>query len=966
MRTPSNNWNEVYNGGSYKLITQITINNIVYDYATSPIIDRQTMPTAFSVGHCCCSSLELSVKEKAGYTINKGDTVTVNVRLDGTDVWVEYGTFFIDTCKRDHNGIIAIIAYDAIMKAEQDYYTLLQENGQSLTYPATSVAVYEAIRLSLGVSRHTGTFNVLTGNNVSIPELTGNTARETLSMLAGYYGGNFYITEANELKLLRFVDPPTYNSQTETWNSDITASFVLGNLEHDDEITLTKVVGSTTNANGESSYFESQGDDSGFILNIGDLPINTQASITALGTLLNGKKYVPFKVTDVVLNPGFEIGDTINIHGIILGVIYNAKVTLDSCLILDITCESVGSAVFDNSYKTPTGKLGEKAEELDAAIKRSQSILQESINGLSSRITSNTSAITKTTSGSAQLYDFDNDGKADTLVISQNPATGNTNWNTGRVIRMNYNGLGFSTNGISGPFTDFAIAYDTTLNKYVINASDIKTGTISGVRCEICAGTIGGWIIDTNRIYDNSVTNKIVGMNKHYSGMAFFAGADSNDLAGNQAVFRVDHSGNLTALSAEITGTINAESGEIGGWTISSDKLIIQKTLDDGKDIEVSLSTDAYAPASAGENPRYRPVFGLKYDDDWKFYVRSNGQLFAKNAIISGSITASSGEISGNLSISGSLIHARDKYSVTLRGVQSNVTEGILYIFEYANSDRTGNPDCPFRVNGNGSIYGTKAVFQNLKIEKAVYIKDSDSDSNPYQKVVQYLPNASDTYYMRFSPDITCRFTTQTKIDYLVVPEIMESTKVHGSVKVGGDDYDYACGITTNFKNGSNKSESHVMLGRDEDGRTVLVGYNGNTMTSATTTNLILRGNNVKLGSTSGATVTSDERLKESFISLDKYDGFFDALIPCAFKYKNGSSGRFHIGFKAQDVEQALLDNNLSTNDFGGFVRESIEVGSEAYNGYNDECGLRYNEFIGLLVFEIQKLKQEVRELKGA
>ena len=88
---------------------------------------------------------------------------------------------------------------------------------------------------------------------------------------------------------------------------------------------------------------------------------------------------------------------------------------------------------------------------------------------------------------------------------------------------------------------------------------------------------------------------------------------------------------------------------------------------------------------------------------------------------------------------------------------------------------------------------------------------------------------------------------------------------------------------------------------------------------------------------------------------------------------KTGNSGRFHIGFKAQQVEQALLDNGLTTQDFSGFVKmvylpdkdneEMCKVYEEAgIKEGEDEYGLIYTEFTALNTYEIQKLKKKVQE----
>lgn len=96
-------------------------------------------------------------------------------------------------------------------------------------------------------------------------------------------------------------------------------------------------------------------------------------------------------------------------------------------------------------------------------------------------------------------------------------------------------------------------------------------------------------------------------------------------------------------------------------------------------------------------------------------------------------------------------------------------------------------------------------------------------------------------------------------------------------------------------------------------------------------------------------------------------------LIPKSFKYKNGTSGRTHFGFIAQDVEDALSSCGLTSLDFAGFCKD-IKTKPEyddknSYIGEKeviDENGnpeyiysLRYTEFISLITHMVQKLYKE-------
>lgn len=110
--------------------------------------------------------------------------------------------------------------------------------------------------------------------------------------------------------------------------------------------------------------------------------------------------------------------------------------------------------------------------------------------------------------------------------------------------------------------------------------------------------------------------------------------------------------------------------------------------------------------------------------------------------------------------------------------------------------------------------------------------------------------------------------------------------------------------------------------------------------------------------------IHSDRRLKNHIdYDLKKYEKFFLALKPTRFKYNAGRSGRYHTGFIAQDVEEALKESGISTQEFAGFVGlDILDPGNDGFTGtrYN----LRYGEFISLNTYMIQRLYNEVASLK--
>lgn len=102
---------------------------------------------------------------------------------------------------------------------------------------------------------------------------------------------------------------------------------------------------------------------------------------------------------------------------------------------------------------------------------------------------------------------------------------------------------------------------------------------------------------------------------------------------------------------------------------------------------------------------------------------------------------------------------------------------------------------------------------------------------------------------------------------------------------------------------------------------------------------------------------TSDKKKKKNIsYTLDKFDIFFDGLKPGTYQMIDGK--RDHVGLVAQDIEENLEKCGISTEEFAGFVKAEREDG----NGY--DYGLRYGEFVALLIDQVQKLKSRVKTLE--
>lgn len=102
-------------------------------------------------------------------------------------------------------------------------------------------------------------------------------------------------------------------------------------------------------------------------------------------------------------------------------------------------------------------------------------------------------------------------------------------------------------------------------------------------------------------------------------------------------------------------------------------------------------------------------------------------------------------------------------------------------------------------------------------------------------------------------------------------------------------------------------------------------------------------------------TTTSDARLKEDVEALDSNYGLkmVEKLSPVSFRFKQRTDERKRLGFLAQQVEQAVNDCGLVSDDVDLVVKGE------------DKYMMKYDALISVLVKSVQELSNEVKELKS-
>lgn len=158
----------------------------------------------------------------------------------------------------------------------------------------------------------------------------------------------------------------------------------------------------------------------------------------------------------------------------------------------------------------------------------------------------------------------------------------------------------------------------------------------------------------------------------------------------------------------------------------------------------------------------------------------------------------------------------------------------------------------------------------------------------------------------------------------------------------------------------------------------VRISDNGNLIPSSSSVYCGTNPNPFAGGYSSGGwKTTSDRRKKKDFRKLledDRFERFFELLQPMEYRLIENDE-KMHIGFVAQDVEQAMTDCDISENEFYGlehavFSEKDFESNEEwkkfleRNGGANDMYTLCYQEFIALNTAMIQKLQNRCNDFE--
>lgn len=497
---------------------------------------------------------------------------------------------------------------------------------------------------------------------------------------------------------------------------------------------------------------------------------------------------------------------------------------------------------------------------------------------------------------------------------------------------------------------DMLVSGSVTAEK--IAAKAVTADKISVTSLEAICAKIGGFTIGSSAIYNNTTA---------------LAGAVNSVYLGTDGISCG------TAFKVTKAGSLTATSGTVGGFTIGSSALYNNTTTLAGASDSVYLGTDGISCGTT-------------------FKVTKAGALTATSGTVGG-FTLSSKELTNAASNSG--IHFRYESSgypyddVYIGGSNHNI---MVRSYDSLNTnvlETTIGGDNPYAIEiawkymtGDAGLQSGDSLFMDMfgMYKEASYSISMRND---------WLPSVNNSYDLGSSG-----YKFKNIFVNNVFTTCIESTMVNGSgnkilecnaslypgstetydLGTSSNVWRYTWSKTIRLGNGSSSSAAaintpwsdgsvHDLLVRSNDGLTTSVGWAG---TSSYATVLNLRSRTVKLVNSSGTSTLSDKRLKKDFRNLEAWENFYLDLEPIAYKYKDGAAGRNHIGFVAQQVEEALLNNGLTSNDFAGFIKYDVSPDDEdCWHGYKTEYGLIYTEFTALNTYMTQKNVQAIKDLRN-
>lgn len=206
MRHRSKIWTKLAARGRFLVDVKAVIDGKEYFKISAPKIERMLLSDPMSVGNCGTATLQLSILTDDDIPSTSPIIIKARlVSLDETIVseYLEFGTFYIDQ-RESCDGLLSVTCYDSMLKTSQ---AMVDETDNEEDWPKAMTTVVSEIALRIGVPVDPRT-KIKVGLDYLVPWPAGRTMQQVLGYIGACHGGNWIITEENNLRLVPLVTAP--------------------------------------------------------------------------------------------------------------------------------------------------------------------------------------------------------------------------------------------------------------------------------------------------------------------------------------------------------------------------------------------------------------------------------------------------------------------------------------------------------------------------------------------------------------------------------------------------------------------------------------------------------------------------------------------------------------------------------------------------------------------------------------
>ena len=421
----------------------------------------------------------------------------------------------------------------------------------------------------------------------------------------------------------------------------------------------------------------------------------------------------------------------------------------------------------------------------------------------------------------------------------------------------------------------------------------------------------------------------------------------------------IDLKGNATFSSFLDTDKTYINGGKIATGSITANQIAADAITAE------KISTDAIK----SRNYKY-DVSGSYLDlntgtfDSKNFRITSDGNVY-----LIGEIAASGGKIGG---------YTISEHKLVGKSVGMSSLTGHAWAFWAGNDD---DSKAPFRVGHDGHLYATNAdITGTVNAINGTFNGIIKSD-NPNTLYSAEITDGSINFYSskndkKILNGRICAWKWMSE-NYSMLGIGISQDSTGFSLSIKSDNSYKLKYVLNNGENPNGITNTHIWFGDEYHTGLVQVGAWGiDFIADNVHTKLTPQGSgglvvNNRFGvkssfanydfgvagsgyASSGFTSGSDKRLKHNIEKMtDDFEKIVDFLSPSSYVYNSSTNEKKHLGFIAQEVQQAFSNCNINPNDY--------EIVNDRGDGM---LSLTYDDLISILWKVCQSLRKDNKEIK--